>query len=223
MKPDLKLFYGTTAFIIFIGLPVFFYATGDFPRRSFVKEAISLLTLLAFTLMLGQFFLARSNMDVIRQFKMRNIQTLHKYIAYGAAAIILLHPVLIVLPRAFEGGIAPWDAFLMMLMTVDSLGVVLGLIAWVLLLILTLTAVFRMHLIKTYHIPYRNWRYFHGFISVAFVTAGLVHAIELGRHTTILIAGLMISLAVVGTALLFRLYAMGQSAPARSPKPAGAS
>lgn len=223
MKADIKTFYAIAALIIFVGLPIAFFTLGDFPRRSVLKEAISLLTLLAFTLMIGQFNLARSNMEVIQLYDLRSIQKLHKFIAYSAVTIILLHPLLIVLPRFFEGGINPWSALITMLTAFGNPGIVMGLIAWVLLLILTLTAIYRMELIKKFHIPYRNWRYFHGFLSVAFVTLGIIHAVKLGRHTNTLMAGLMIVLALIGVVMLFRLYLNPVPKPVQPPKTAGAN
>ena len=41
MKLDLKTYNVIAAVLVFIGLPVLFYALGDFPRRSVLKEAIS--------------------------------------------------------------------------------------------------------------------------------------------------------------------------------------
>ncbi|KAA3621227.1 MAG: hypothetical protein DWQ08_14355 [Proteobacteria bacterium] len=99
------------ALAVFIGLPLLLYALGDAPRRSVLKESISILTLLALFLMLGQFFLARGNKLVLELFEPRQIQRVHKYIAYSAVGIILLHPALVVMPRFFEAGVRPWDAF----------------------------------------------------------------------------------------------------------------
>ncbi len=82
---------------------------------------------------LGQFFLARSNQALLRLFKPRQVQKVHKTIACCAIGIIILHPVLIVLPRAHEGGIKPWDAFITMITDFGNLGIVLGLVAWGLL------------------------------------------------------------------------------------------
>jgi predicted ferric reductase len=206
MQAMLKTFNIANALAIFIGLPLMFYLLGDVPRRSWLKESLSLLTLLSFSLMLGQFYLARSNKPLLSLFKPMAIQKFHKFIAYGAMAVLILHPFFIVLPRYFEAGVKPLDAFIIMITTFDNLGILLGIGAWVLMLILGLTAVFRMRLIKRYKIKYRNWRYFHGGITVIFVTLAIWHAIELGRHTNMAMAIFMIILALVGVAMLARLY-----------------
>lgn len=203
---DLKTINVILGILIFIGLPVLLYILGDAPRRSLLKEAISLITLLTFSLMLGQFFLARSNEAVINLFNRKHIQNVHKAIAYPALIIFLVHPFLIVFPRYFEAGVDPVDALLTMLTSFDSRGILLGMVAWALLVIIALTAIFRMRLIKRYKIKYRDWRKIHGYLTVAFVVLAIWHAIELGRHTDRIMAAFFIALAIAGITLLFRLY-----------------
>ena len=206
MKMTAKSATGFAAVALFIGVPLMFYALGDAPRRTMLKEGISLVTLLAFTAMLGQFFLARSNIWLLRVFKPPQVQKVHKYIAYTAVGVILLHPALIVLPRYLEGGIRPWDAFVTMITDLGNLGVVLGLIAWVLLLILSVSAFLRKPIIKRLSTHYRGWRYFHGGLAVSFTVLALWHAIALGRHTDIAMSVFLVTLAVFGFALLARMY-----------------
>lgn len=203
---DLKTINVILGILIFIGLPVLLYILGDAPRRSLLKEAISLITLMTFSLMLGQFFLARSNEAVINLFNRKHIQNVHKAIAYPALNIFLVHPFLIVFPRYFEAGVDPVDALLTMLTSFDSRGILLGMVAWALLVIIALTAIFRMRLIKRYKIKYRDWRKIHGYLTVAFVVLAIWHAIELGRHTDRIMAAFFIALAIAGITLLFRLY-----------------
>ena len=206
MKLTVKSATLLAAIAIFIGFPLMFYALGDAPRRTLLKEGISLVTLLAFTAMLGQFFLARSNTWLLSVFKPPQIQKVHKYIAYTAVGIILLHPALIVLPRYLEGGIRPWDAFVTMITDLGNLGVLLGLIAWVLLLILSVSAFLRKPIIKRLSTHYRGWRYFHGGLAVSFTALALWHAIALGRHTDIAMSVFLVTLAAFGFALLARMY-----------------
>lgn len=194
------------ALAVFVGLPLMVYALGDAPRRTVLKEVLSVASLLAFTAMLGQFFMARSNVWLLSIFKPPQIQKVHKYIAYTAVAVILLHPVLIVLPRALEGGVRPWDAFVTMITEVDNLGVVLGFVAWGLLLVLAITAWFRKLIIKRLSTHYRGWRYVHGGLAVSFTGLALWHSIELGRHTDVAMSALFLTLTLMGFGLLGRLY-----------------
>jgi len=204
------------ALAVFIGLPLLFYALGDTPRRSVLKEALSILTLLAFVLMLGQYFLARSNQTLLNLFKPPQIQKVHKYIAYSAITVIFLHPALIVLPRYLEGGVRPWDAFVTMITDFDSLGIVLGLIAWISMLVLGVTAYFRKRLIPCFASRYRGWRYFHGGLAVTFTVLALWHSIELGRHTDVAMSALFVTLALIGFGMLARMYL---AAMPKTPRP----
>lgn len=204
---------------IFIFLPLLLYVLGDAPRRSLLKETISILTLLAFTMMLGQYFLARSNEMLLSLFKPPQIQKVHKYIAYSAVVVILAHPVLIVLPRYFEGGVNPWDAFVLMITNFKG-GILFGIVAWLLLFVLVVTAFFRKPLIRRFTHHYRGWRYFHGGLAVIFTILALWHSIALGRHTDAAMSIFFITLALLGFAMLVKLYwgtsAKKSGAPASS-------
>lgn len=211
------------ALAVFVCLPLLFYTLGDAPRRSVLKEAISLATLLAFAAMLGQFFMARSNTWLLSVFKPPQIQKVHKYVAYTAVAVILAHPVLIVLPRALEGGVRPWDAFVTMITTFDNIGVLAGLVAWVLLLVLVVSAYFRTPIIKRLSTRYRGWRYFHGGLAFSFTALALWHSIDLGRHTDVAMTTLFLGLAGAGFGLLAKLYWAARPKPPTSIQTAPAS
>ena len=206
MKLAAQTFAITSAIAIFVGLPFLLYSLGDAPRRAYLKEGISLLTLLAFTMILGQFFLARSNETLLSLFKPPQIQKVHKVIAYSAISVIFVHPVLIVLPRYFEGGIKPWDAFVIMITDFGNLGIVLGLIAWGVMLVLGVTVYFRRKMIPHFTLKYRGWRYFHGGLAVIFTVLALWHSIALGRHTDIAMSAFFVTLAVLGFAMLAHMY-----------------
>ncbi len=217
MKPNARAFVLAAALAVFIGLPLLLYTLDGVPRRSFLKEAISVLTLLSFSLMLGQFFLARSNAALLELFRPRQIQKVHKVIAYGAVGVFSVHPFLIVLPRYFEAGVKPGDALITLLTTFASLGVLLGIAAWGLMVVMLVTAMFRMALVKRFSIHYRHWRFFHSGLTVTFIAIAMWHAIELGRHTDAAMATFMITLAAIGVAMLARLY---WAARPKTPTPA---
>ncbi|WP_417806789.1 ferric reductase-like transmembrane domain-containing protein [Thioclava sp.] len=206
MKLDARFFAILTGLAVFVGLPMLFYAMGDAPRRSLLKEVISVATFLSFGFMIGQFFLARSNTALAGLFKPLTVQKVHKYIAYSAVAVIALHPFMIVFPRYFEGGVKPLDAFWTMITSFDNLGIVLGLIAWGLMLVLGVTAFLRMRLLKRFATRYRGWRYFHGSLAVVFTVLAAWHAIDLGRHIHTAMTAYFIALIFIGFGLLARLY-----------------
>ncbi len=198
----MKTYNRLAGILFFLALPLLFWVLGDTPRRSLLKECISLLTILAYFLMLGQFFLSRSNKKVLKPHRMGKVVKLHKVIGYIFISILLLHPLLIVVPRFFEAGITPGEAFSTMITTWDSQGIILGMIAWALMLILGLSSIFR----KCLGMKYTTWRVFHGLLSIAFITLATLHAMDLGRHTDLPMSLYMGAIAGIGILLLLRTY-----------------
>lgn len=202
MNTDIKKYHIIAAVFVFIILPIGLFEFGDFPRRSNLKEAISLLTVLAFYLMMSQFFLARSNYDCIKFFKFSRVLSVHKFTGYSVVGFFLIHPFLIVLPRFFEAGVSPLDAFIQILTTFENLGVILGLISWGLIFLLGVTSIFR----NKFKMNYTTWKVLHGFLSILFITTASWHAIELGRHTDGVISAFIVLLAITGSSLLIKQY-----------------
>lgn len=198
----MKTYNRLAGILFFLALPLLFWALGDAPRRTLLKDSISILTILAYFLMLGQFFLSRGNKKVLKAHKMGKVVNLHKIIGYIFVSILLVHPFLIVVPRFFEAGIAPGEAFSTIISTWDSQGIILGMIAWGLMLILGLTSVFR----KRLGLKYTTWRMFHGLLSIAFISLASWHAMDLGRHTDLPMSVYMGVIATLGVLLLSRTY-----------------
>jgi len=167
------------AIILFIGMPIFFYATGGFPRRTLLKETISLLTIVSLCLVLTQFFLTRSGNSLLLRHNMAKVIKVHKIIGYVFLCIFLVHPFLIVLPRYFEAGAEPLDSLITILSTYNNVGVLNGIFAWCLMLTLLSTALLR----KRMPLTYKNWTAVHKWLSIAFIIFACWHAIDLGRHT----------------------------------------
>ena len=187
---------------LFIGLPLLFWLLGDFPRKSMLKEFLSLLTILAFCFMLAQFYFTRHNkyFDKGQEFAM--VVNIHRYIGYIFIAVLALHPFFIVLSRFFEAGIEPWDAFITLITGFDSLGVVLGLIAYGIMVLLFITTFLR----NKFHLQYRLGRMFHGYLSVLFIIAATWHVITIGSHTSTPFAVYFTLIAVSGIIHLFLTY-----------------
>lgn len=202
MRAHDRLDFLAPATMILIGLPLLIWAMGDFPRRTLLKDSLSLLTLLAFGLMLGQFYLARSYAGAMRSLGAGSILKIHKFVGYTFVGILLVHPFFIVLPRFFESGVDPLAALVTLVTTFDSPGVVLGLAAWCLMVILGVTSLFRDRL----PLKYRTWRILHGVLSVVFIALATWHAIDLGRHTDTFMSAWMILLAAGGVVLLLKRY-----------------
>lgn len=200
-KPTNKLNI-ISAIIIFAGLPVLFYATGDFPRRTILKESISVLTILGLCLMVGQFFMTRNNNYLPGSSPPRKVIKIHKIIGYFFVSILLVHPLLIVFPRYFEAGLDPVDCLVAILSTYSNFGVLGGIVAWGLMFILLTTALFR----KNIPLRYKTWTKVHGWLAIAFIIFACWHTIDLGRHTNRFLAIYIVVLAVSGTLLLLKDY-----------------
>lgn len=202
MLSDMKKYNTIIAILLFVGLPLLFWALGDVPRRTVLKESISILTLLAFSIMLAQVYLSRTNRKMLKGHKMSGVLKLHKVIGYIFVSILLLHPFLIVVPRYFEAGVDPIEAFFTLLNNYDTTGVLLGIIAWSLMLVLGLTSLFRRRI----GMSYKTWRVYHGILSILFIGLASWHAIDLGRHTNAAMSTFIIILAGGGMILLLNTY-----------------
>lgn len=188
---------------VFIGGPLLIWAAAGDPARTPLKESLSVLTLLAFSLMIGLFYLARPNRAAVRQISAGKLLRWHKLIGYIAAPVLLVHPVLLVLPRYFEAGLAPGEAFRTMVTTTSSSGILFGLGAWCLMLLLGLTALLRKQLPLTYP----TWRRVHGVLALLCVVSAALHALDLGRHADSAMAGFILLASAGGVYLLLKSYA----------------
>lgn len=77
-----------------------------------------------------------------------------------------------------------------------------GMLAWVLLLTLGITALMRNRLPMTDN----TWRRWHGILAVVFMAAGAWHAIDLGRHSSLAMSVLIILLTLAGVRLWLKNF-----------------
>ncbi len=190
------------ACVFFVFLPITFFILGETPKRTLLKDVISIITILALFIVFGQFYLARINEGVKEIFKIAKIIKIHKVIGYTVLPILLIHPILIIVPRFFEVGSDPFESFITMISGFDSLGIILGIIGWILMLALGLTSMFREKL----NMSYKSWKILHGILSLAFILFASWHAIDMGRHMSLAMTGLIILIASIASALLLKSY-----------------
>lgn len=190
--------------LAFTGMPLLILAMGNLPERSLLKETLSVLIILAFFQMIGQFFWARTNRYAVKDLKVSNVIKYHKIIGYTFVIALLFHPVLLVVPRFFESGVAPLDAFIIIITTLSSQGVVFGIIAWCLMLTLGITALVREKL----PMKYTTWRVFHGVLAILFAAVAEWHVIDLGRHSSLAMSILILLITVVGVLFLVKTYTL---------------
>ena len=138
--------------VLFIIVPIVLYYLGDFPKRNFLMETLSITTIIGFTLFLSQFFSTRINQKLVKDIRMVNVLKIHKIIGYTFITILLFHPIFIIVPKFLDNTVAPVDAFLKLITTFSSLGVILGLIAYVCMIVLLITSFFRFKLHLTHNV-----------------------------------------------------------------------
>lgn len=202
MENKTKLNYIISGAIIYLAIPLFYMIFGDFEKRTILKEILSLVTVGAFYLMLGQFYLSRVNIVNLKGVKYSKVVKLHKIIGYITILLIILHPIFLVLPRYLEASLDPIDAFVLILTNFGSRGIILGLIAMALMILIAITSILR----KKMKIKYKTWRKIHGLLSVAFIIIATFHAVDLGRHMDAFLSNYTIVMASIGVVFLIRLY-----------------
>ena len=202
MKTKNYVFKLSALIITFIGVPLLLYFSGNFSKRTTLMETISVVTILGFSLLLSQFFTSRLNRDLVKKIRMVNVLAIHKLIGYLFISILLLHPFFIIIPKFFDNGVSPTDAFLKIITTFSSLGLILGLIAYTSMLVLLVTAFFRFKL----HLKYRTWRKLHGYLTLLFVLTATWHVISLGRHSNTSFSIYYVLMVAIGIYYLLKTY-----------------
>ncbi len=202
MKDNNKKQYLVPGFILYLAIPLLYMIFGDFESRTILKQIISLFTVAAFFLFLGQFYLSRANIVNIKGHKFSTVIKFHKAIGYFAILVIILHPFLIVFPRYFEASLDIKDAMILMISDFGSKGIILGIIAIILMILLGILSIFR----KRISVKYTTWRYSHGILSLIFVLLATWHAVDLGRHMDALLSTYTIIMSSISIVFLIRLY-----------------
>ena len=174
----------------------------DIPDRTLLKDLFSIITILCFFQMVGLFFMTSTNRYAAKDIKPANVIKIHKIIGYTSIAVILLHPLFIVIPRYFEAGVDPIDAFITMITTFESRGIILGITAWSLMLILGILSFTR----KKLPMKYKNWKILHGILSILFIAVASFHAADLGRHTDSIMSAFIIVVTLSGILPLLNNY-----------------
>lgn len=202
MKIQSYIYKLSALIIAFIAVPLFLYFSGNFPRRTTLMETLSIVTILAFSLLLSQFFTSRLNYKLMKQIRMVNVLTIHKLIGYFFISIILIHPFFIIIPKFFDNGVTPSDAFIRLVTTFSSTGVIVGLISYATMLILMITAFFRFKM----HLHYRTWRNLHGYLTLIFVITATWHVVDMGRHSNTSFTMFYLLVVAIGIYYVIRKY-----------------
>jgi predicted ferric reductase len=210
MKTTTHTSFLTRSILVYTAIPLLIFLLENQTKRALYKEIISLVTILSYCLLTGQFFWSRLNYYATRATAAKKLLTLHNTMGCICILVLLLHPLLLVIPRFIEKGISPADALLVIFTTFTGKGVVLGIIAWSLMVIIGLTSLLR----KKMGMQYPDWQKLHGILSLLFIVAATWHAIELGRHTTFAMSRLFIVFASGSVLLLAAKYTFQKSTKA---------
>lgn len=166
--------------LLFIAIPVGLAIGQDVYVRSTFQSAALLVSVAAFGIMLGLFWLTRLLPRGMVDAKLITLLKCHKVLGYLCGLFLLAHPVLMIARRFWAVESNPIDNFILLLRSPLMLP---GIIAWALLLIIVLLALFRRAL------PAKLWRMQHRITSIALVLLASWHVLAVGRHN-----GLMLSI-----------------------------
>ncbi len=166
----------------------------------FWRKLSSGLAMVAFALLAVQFVLSGRLAAITGRVGIDAIMHVHQMAAKVITVALLVHPALYVVPMVAEDPIAAVDRLVRMF---TNGAFASGVLAWVLLLCLTVTAMLRDWL----PVPYEAWRISHGFAACALAAAGLHHAVNVGIYSDdITLAQLWIVLVALTFAIVGYLY-----------------
>lgn len=166
----------------------------------FWRRLSSGLAMVAFALLAVQFVLSGRLAAITGRVGIDAIMHFHQMAAKVITLALLVHPVLYVVPTLTSDPIAALDRLVQMF---SNGAFASGVLAWVLLLGLTVVAVLRDSL----PIPYEAWRISHGLAACALAAAGLHHAVNVGSYSDdITLAQLWIVMVALTFAIVGYLY-----------------
>jgi len=203
----------TTPIVVFLSLmallPVVLAVNQAVPAGSVFKQVVLLLSLAAFGLVLGQFWLSRFGSRNVATVKPAVVLRWHKIIGYSAGGFLLIHPVLMIARRFWVLESDPSDNLLLML---RAPAMVPAIVAWMLLALLVVFAFVRRGF------PAKSRRLIHGLVSSGFAAMAVWHVVTVGRHSSAAMSAFWIILAAgaVGS-LLFSYRHSFQHARSRRP------
>ncbi len=156
--------------------PLFLAVLQGLPLRAFPNEFASSFGLIGFTWMLLSFLLSGRFRTISGRIGIDKTMRLHQLMAIVLGSLVLLHPYLYTL--SFNKPL-PWDITRQFSLLLTLPAFISGMIAWVLLPVLIVTAVFR----DQFPFRYEAWRWFHGIGAAVIVIASTHHVLEVGRYS----------------------------------------
>ena len=166
----------------------------------FWRRLSSGLAMVAFALLAVQFILSGRIRAVTGRVGIDVIMHFHQLAAKVITLALLIHPLLYVVPTLLSDPLTAGEQLIGM---IASGAFASGVLAWVILLGLTATAVLRHWL----PLPYEAWRLSHGLGAAALAIAGLHHAVSVGSYSAaVTMAQLWIVLVALTLAVIAYIY-----------------
>jgi predicted ferric reductase len=177
--------------------PVFLAMSQEVPSGSVFKQLVLILSLAAFGLILGQFWLSKLLPWHEVHARPAVVIRWHKVVGYATVGFFLIHPILMIARRFWVQESDPLDNLLLMLRAPALLPAI---VAWVLLVLLVVLALVRRGFST------KSWRIMHGLISSAFVAMAVWHVVAVGRHSNAAMSAYWIVLAAGAVGALLVSY-----------------
>ncbi|WPJ97058.1 ferric reductase-like transmembrane domain-containing protein [Coraliomargarita algicola] len=178
--------------LLFVGAPIFLALTQGIPSQSNFQLAVLLVSVGAFGLTLGLFWLTRLLPKDSVKMRLGKMMSWHKYLGYAVCIIFMIHPILIIARRFWVVESNPIHNLKLML---TAPLVWPGMAAWLLLMLIMGFALARKRFSA------KTFRNLHGWLSIAFLIFAAWHVISIGRHSDLILAafwGLLAAAAIVG-------------------------
>jgi len=166
--------FGLYLLIVAAPLMASWYFVGH--PRIFWQELGSILGILAFAMILSEFVLSGRVKSFSRKVGMDATMKFHRIIGWCALVAALVHPFLY--ESTPTTGPWPWDSTRQFAVATDFAAISTGVIAFILLPVLVVLAVWRSSL----DYRYETWRRLHGVIAAALVGLLLHHTLAAGRY-----------------------------------------
>ncbi len=147
------------------------------PPRHWRDELSSGLALVAFSGVIVEFLLSGRFRTISGRMGIDATMRVHQLMARAFTLFILVHPFLYITP--FLNQPLPWDETGRYTLALTTTTFITGSIAWVVLMIMVVFAVFREQRSGSYE----GWRAAHGFAAVVVAGFGAHHTLEAGRYS----------------------------------------
>lgn len=183
--------------LLMVLVPISLAVNQDIPVGSAYKQVVLLLSLAAFGLVLGQFWLSRFLPRSVAKIRPAAVLRWHRIVGYSAVGFLLIHPVLMIARRFWVQESGPIDNLLLMLRAPALLPAV---VAWLVMALLGVSSLVRRR------IRPKSWRHFHGLLSVGFAGLATWHVVAVGRHSNTAMSLFWIALASGAVATLLSSY-----------------